>query len=134
MSFKWKDSYTVGIGEIDSQHKRLFEIGAQIYDLALVKDDLDHYDEIIGILQELKDYTKYHFQYEEKLMDQHNLPDAPKHKTEHANFIKTLEKFKGEEIDRSQNKTILDILQFTVDWITQHILNTDQKFFARLKA
>jgi hemerythrin len=37
---------------------------SQDHDLALAKDNYDHYDEIMEILQELKDITAYHFSYE----------------------------------------------------------------------
>lgn len=135
MSFKWKETYTVGIREIDNQHKRLFEIGSEIYDLALLKDEYDHYDEIIKILGKLKDYTKYHFSFEEKLMVKSaDINSTNKHKLEHKLFIEKLEKVRTEDIDQAQNKAILGILQFTLDWITNHILHTDQKYFADLRS
>ena len=68
MAFKWKERYKLGIEEIDRQHKNLFDIGARVYDLAVLKDSYDHYDEIMSVLNELLDYTKYHFTYEEDLI------------------------------------------------------------------
>lgn len=134
MSFKWNDSYTVGMEEVDAQHQKLFAIGAEIYHLALLKDEYDHYDEIIKILGELKDYTQYHFRYEEGLMvKSSDLAGTEKHKKEHRLFIEKLNKIKFEDIDRAQNKAIMEILQFTLDWITNHILHTDQKYFSSLK-
>ncbi|MEL7563559.1 MAG: bacteriohemerythrin [Dehalobacterium sp.] len=135
MLFQWKTTYTVGITEIDNQHKILFEIGSKIYDLALLKDDYDHYDEIMKILDELRAYTKYHFGFEEKLMEKSSDVDSTnKHKLEHKLFIEKLEKVNIEDIDRAQNKAILEILQFTLNWITNHILHTDQKYFSYLRS
>jgi len=135
LSFKWKTAYTVGIEEIDNQHKSLFEIGSKVYDLALLKDEYDHYDEIIKILDELKAYTKYHFSFEEKMMEEStDIDSTNKHKLEHKLFIEKLEKVNITAIDQAQNKAILEILQFTLDWITNHILHTDQKYFAFLRS
>ena len=51
----------VGVIEIDEQHKKLFEIVNRIK--ALLNDELifDKYDGIIAIINELKEYTIYHF-------------------------------------------------------------------------
>jgi len=68
VAFEWKDRYSLNIGEIDKQHKRLFEIGARVYDLAVLNDSYDHYDEIMKTLDELLEYTEYHFRYEENIM------------------------------------------------------------------
>ena len=38
MYFEWKDEYSVNVAEIDKQHRRLFEIGARLYDLAGAKE------------------------------------------------------------------------------------------------
>ena len=69
MYFEWKDEYRTGIEVIDKQHKHLMEIGARIFDLANADDGYDRYDDIMEVLNELRDYTIYHFGYEEKLME-----------------------------------------------------------------
>jgi len=133
MAFKWKDEYNVGIAEIDKQHQKLFEIGARIYDLALLDDGIDHYDEIVGILEELKEYAQYHFQYEEKLMDQHAYDAFETHKMEHYFFTKKLQRTNLDEIDDAQDEAISNLLNFVADWITSHILNTDRQYVGLFK-
>lgn len=128
MYFKWKNEYQVNIAEIDKQHKHLFEIGTRIYDLANVKDSYDHFDEIMAVLQELKDYSNYHFSHEEKLMEQHGYENFEKHQFEHYFVIKKLQKFVNDEIDRNQKDTVLNLVSFVSDWITNHILQEDMKY------
>lgn len=128
MIFKWKDSYSVNIAEIDKQHKKLFEIGARIYDVANLNDDYDHYDEIMEIMGELKDYTVYHFGYEEKLMAEHGYSDLDTHQVQHKFFIKRLEKILKKDIDDQQQETVGELLNFIADWIAGHILQTDMKY------
>ncbi|HHV72793.1 MAG TPA: hemerythrin family protein [Clostridia bacterium] len=125
MSFKWKDEYSMGIAKIDQQHKRLFEIGSQIYELARLKDDVDHFDEIVAIIGELKDYTKYHFQFEEELMDLYQYPQVKLHKLEHFSFIKKLNDLDLDRIDEDQERVIMDLLDFVISWVTNHIIKSD---------
>ncbi|MDF2523932.1 MAG: bacteriohemerythrin, partial [Clostridiales bacterium] len=54
MSFKWKNEYNCNVSDIDEQHQKLFEIGSRIYYMASLNDGIDHYDEIIAVLEELK--------------------------------------------------------------------------------
>ncbi|WIV10652.1 bacteriohemerythrin [Proteiniborus sp. MB09-C3] len=128
MIFKWKDNFSIGIEEIDKQHKRLFEIGGEIYNLAILKDGQDHYDEIIRLLNSLKDYTVYHFGFEENLMKKYNYEDIEKHKGQHDKFIEKLNEIETQDIDSRQKKVVLDILDFVINWISSHILGSDFKY------
>ena len=128
MLFKWKDSYSCSIEEIDKQHKRLFEIGAKIVDVASVKDDFDHYDDIVRVLEEMKEYTIYHFNYEEALMKKHDYENYETHKIEHDFFVKKLQRIERKDLEGKQNEVLMEIVAFVADWITGHILNTDFQY------
>ncbi len=132
MVFGWKESYSVNVAEIDRQHRKIFEIGARISELAELKGDYDYYDEIMLILEELKDYTVYHFSFEEKLMKQYGYDEYESQQIEHSFFIKKLERILRKDIDAQQNETINEMVMFVADWITAHILKRDMgysKFF-----
>ena len=64
--FKWRDAYSVNVGAIDEQHKMLFKIGRELGDIVSIEGD--HFDEIMAILNKLKDYTVFHFNEEEEIM------------------------------------------------------------------
>lgn len=128
MYFEWKDAYSVNVAEIDKQHKKLFEIGEKISDLILAKDEYDHYDEIMVILNELEDYTLYHFNYEEKLMEQYGYHETETHKFAHIFMIKKLQRMKNKDIDANQREATVDLIAFVSDWIAEHILKTDMKY------
>ncbi len=133
MIFKWKDNFSTGIEEIDKQHKRLFEIGGDIYNLATLKDGQDHYDEIMTLLRGLKDYTVYHFGFEESLMEKYNFSELEKHKEQHKMFVEKLVEVETQDIDVRQQKVILDILDFVINWISSHILGSDFKYKGIIK-
>jgi hemerythrin len=132
--FKWKDSYNCNIVEIDTQHRKLFEIGNRIYDLASLKDNYDHYDEIMLILDELFQYTQYHFSYEEELMSRYDFKGFEAHKMEHDFFIKKVRKISRKDLDIDQNDTLMEIVKFVADWITGHILESDMGYKDYLKS
>jgi hemerythrin len=128
MYFKWKNEYSVNVAEIDEQHKKLFQIGSRINDLAFADDEYDHYDEILSILKELKDYTQYHFNHEEKMMEKYGYERKDSHKFEHYFVIKKIEKFENSDIDENQKDTVVDLVAFISDWISSHILKEDMQY------
>lgn len=128
--FQWKEHFTCNINEIDKQHKMLLELGAKLYDIVKLKDDIDRYDEIMVILTELKDYTIYHFAAEEKLLEDNGYDsfELQLHKRQHKSFINKIKQFENQDIDEKQEAITLDMLTFIANWIEQHILKTDQKY------
>lgn len=128
MSFKWKDEYSVNVAEIDKQHKKLMELGDRIVDLAMGSKDADYYDHIMEVLEELKNYTVYHFGYEEKLFEEYGYQHTEAHKFEHMFFIKKVERIEKKDIDGQQGDVIMSLLNFVADWITGHILKEDKKY------
>ena len=128
MALKWKDSFSCNIEEIDNQHKRLFEIGSNLFAIASLSGDFDHYDEVSKIIGELKNYTIYHFGYEEELMLKLNYPKFDEHKAEHQAFIRKVLKFEQEDLDIKQAESVMNLIVFVADWVTAHILKTDIQY------
>lgn len=126
--FIWKDDYNTGIEEIDNQHKRLFELGSQIFELVNLKDGLDHYDEIMSILNDLREYTIYHFDYEENYMKSINYNDLKNHKELHDKLIDKISNIETKDIDMEQNTVLIQLLDFIANWIGNHILKEDFKY------
>lgn len=126
----WNDNCSIGMDLIDTQHQHLFEIGNKIY--TLLKTDLqtDKYKDIILIVQELRDYTKYHFKCEENYMLEINYPGFEEQKKEHNEFIKQLEEMDINSIHENQQKHIEDLMNFVFDWLLSHILEKDKLIMA----
>lgn len=126
--FKWKEAYSCNINEVDMQHKKLFEIANRVYELATYESHYDNYDEIMTLLDELKEYTSYHFNCEEELMLKNSYPNYQEHRNEHILFVAKINNVLKKDIDSSQNQIIIDLVSFVVDWISNHILKTDLKY------
>lgn len=120
----WSSKLSVGVIEIDTQHKRLINIINQLDDAMRAEKG----SEVLGkVLAELVDYTEYHFNTEEHLMSQRNYVDSPAHKAEHTRFVKTIGDFK-KKFDAGDAKISTEIMHFLRDWLTSHIMKTDMKF------
>ncbi|WP_160689777.1 hemerythrin family protein [Clostridium sp. C2-6-12] len=124
--YEMKEEYKIGVENIDEQHKKLFELADKAY--MLLKDELalDKYDKIVGILEELKDYTIFHFRSEEEYMESIGYKRLFTQKIEHDNFIKQLESIDYSSIDAKQDESLVKILNFLNDWLVEHILKTDK--------
>lgn len=122
---KWKEEYKIGIEMVDQQHRRLFEIAEEGQGLLFLPRHMDKYDEIIHIIEELRDYTKIHFESEEKLMQSILYSKLFSHKVEHDDFIEKIYSINLIEMDEDQNKYLLSILEFVVTWILEHIREKD---------
>lgn len=123
---EWKDEYALGIESIDEQHKKLFEIADRIYDLIQNTILMDKYDAIVEIINELKDYTIYHFAAEEEYMKSIGYKKLLSQKVAHDDFLHKVEEIDFEKIDNGQNAYLLETLDFVVEWLGQHILKEDK--------
>jgi len=124
----WKDEYLLGIEHIDNQHKELFRIAGEIHELLKNELIIDKYDSIIKLLGELKDYTVFHFTSEEEYMASIGYRKLLSHKVEHNDFIEKINNVDLEKIDLDHEQYLLDILEFVLNWISNHILNTDRGY------
>ncbi|MDI3310130.1 MAG: bacteriohemerythrin [Thermoanaerobacterium sp.] len=124
----WKEDFRLGIDEIDKQHKRLFDIANEAYDLLKNEFTIDKYDHIVDIIKELKDYTIYHFDYEENYMKSIGFKKLLSHKVLHDDFKEKINNIDLDKIDQNQDEYIKDILNFLVDWIEKHILKDDRLY------
>lgn len=123
---KWKDEYSIGVERIDNQHKHLFEIANKAYEVLNNEFYTDKYDKIVEILNELEDYTIFHFKDEENLMKQLGYKKLLSHKVEHDDFINKIKSIDLEKVDYEQDKYLLDIFNFIVDWLVNHIIEKDK--------
>lgn len=123
----WKDDFLVGIDEIDEQHKKLFAIANKAYELLNNDLYLDKYDRIVSIIEELKDYTVFHFTFEEEYMMKIKYKRFFTQKIQHESFMKKINEINLNEIDSDQDKSLLELLDFIINWISNHILIMDKQ-------
>lgn len=126
--FVWKEEYALGNGPIDEQHQKLFLLGRQVHELLTTKRNKDNYDDLASLLKELTDYTVYHFDFEEGMLEAAGYPSLDLHEIEHRRFIDKLHELAEQDLDAFQSKVAFEMLGFIANWIERHILDTDFKY------
>ena len=124
--YEFKEEYKTGIDFIDEQHKVLFEIADKTYNLLKNDLTLDKYDKIVALIEELQNYTVFHFNAEEEYMKSINYKRMFTQKIEHDAFIKRIKDVDFSKIDQDQDEYIISILQLLNDWLTGHIFENDK--------
>ena len=124
--YEMKDEFKTGIDFIDEQHARLFEIANEAYNLLKNDFTIDKYDKVINLVDELRDYTVFHFNAEEEYMDSINYKRRFTQKIEHDAFVKKINEVDYKTIDSDPDKYILEMLELLNQWLTGHILHNDK--------
>jgi hemerythrin len=121
----WTDKLSVGIESIDQQHKVLIGL---INKLNHAMAGGEASIAISDILDELTNYTEYHFEYEESLLVEFDYPNYQKHHGSHRELITQLEGLKLNFESDISGAIGLEIMQFLQSWLTHHILKSDKAY------
>jgi len=122
--FNWNSSFELGIEVIDSQHRELVRMINEL-DRALRRHTAR--DILSELLDELIDYSKYHFSTEEKYMLDFEFEGFSDHRKEHDHFRFKVFRFQREYIDGTAELDSV-LMQFLKEWLSNHMLGTDRQF------
>ncbi len=119
---EWSDALSVGVDEIDEQHKGLANMVNELNVAIEGGWGREARDQIIVRLVE---YTRVHFATEESLMSISNYPDLKKHKQQHEHLIDIVKTYiaKYQEDPSASN---YDLLFFLKKWLVEHIMKDDK--------
>lgn len=120
----WSDDLSVGIQEIDEQHKVLVNLLNELHDSVLNRHGREACERI---LRRLAEYTRIHFAVEESLMRILHYPEYEEHTQEHEELIGQVADLQKKFRDDGLNIS-MDLLQFLKAWLTEHIIKSDQDY------
>ncbi|XZG71349.1 bacteriohemerythrin [Chitinibacteraceae bacterium HSL-7] len=120
---EWNDSLSVGIQEIDEQHKVLVELLNQLYTAIHERHAREACHDI---LRQLVEYTRIHFAVEESLMRILGYPDYEPHKAKHEALIDQIHQF--EQRVAAGEAVSFELLHFLRNWLTGHIVEGDMRY------
>ncbi|MFQ5643880.1 MAG: bacteriohemerythrin [Thiogranum sp.] len=121
---QWKDEYNVGIESIDQQHRKLVSLINQLQTAVDYSTGEEFEREA---LDELVDYTKTHFGFEEGMMEQYDYPDLEPHKAQHRKMIAKVEEVLA-EYEQDHDRAMFQAVTFLKDWLINHINGTDKQY------
>lgn len=116
------EAFKTNIRIIDEQHNNLFEL---IGNLKNVDNDVV---QLKSVVEELFEYTKYHFTTEEAFLKKYNVNLFDNQKKHHDQFKKKLDNYM-ESIDDTVDINVFkeDMVTFLEKWLKNHILKEDTK-------
>lgn len=123
--YEMKPEYYTGIKSIDEEHTKLFAIANECYDLLTNQFIEDKYDYILKVINDLKEYTKYHFNNEEEYMNSIGYKRILSQKVSHNEFTEKINSINSDHIDENQKDALLELLEFLTTWLVDHILKQD---------
>jgi hemerythrin len=124
MAKEWTQDMAVGVAEIDSQHKALFE---HVNRLVEAMSRGEAMKEISQTLDFLARYAQSHFATEEQYMTQYGYPSLETHRLQHRAFVREFGTWMAEFQGKGASVAlVLDVHHRVTDWLVNHISKTDK--------
>jgi hemerythrin len=123
MDLTWKDEYTVGVEEVDDQHKQFLKILRRLYEYLgkPISSEI-----LAQSLLEVRHYAEYHFVSEENLMLLSKYPQREDQIAAHLRLLENLKRhLKSIEI---RHENLSDLVKFMMDWFALHTQTEDKAF------
>jgi hemerythrin-like metal-binding protein len=116
----WSDELSVGVDVIDRDHQEIIRL---INELSPNNKDNETIDRV---MKKVVDYTKYHFNREEIIMEVVDYPDLINHKLTHKKFIQEMDELNHKLKDSKTGKNRRVLRTFLYEWYYSHITEVDQ--------
>ncbi len=121
---EWSDELSVGIEEIDEQHKILVGLVNKMHDAI---QNRQGNDVVAEILSSLAEYTRIHFAVEESLMRILHYPVYEDHRKTHEALELQLHDLET-KMKAGSASIGFELMHFLKLWLTKHIMEDDKSY------
>ncbi|MGN1181269.1 MAG: bacteriohemerythrin [Suilimivivens sp.] len=122
--YRFTEDCLTGIGEIDEEHRRLFQLINET--MEILKENGASKVIVKNLLKELREYAGTHFAHEEAYMEKIGDMELPRQKKEHAEFAAKVDSYQvGELTEEESTQMAQELLTFMAKWLYRHILGSD---------
>jgi hemerythrin-like metal-binding protein/PAS domain S-box-containing protein len=121
----WNDTFSVGVANIDAQHKKLLTLINQLVDCHMDRDGVDR-ERFHEVLSGMLDYIQNHFKAEEDYLRRIGYPQLLAHEKEHTAFVEKMTTY-----CMAASHSVLDIegaYHYLRGWLLSHILESDMQY------
>lgn len=131
MGIEWRESLSIGVDEIDNQHKQLL---SHFNQLLKACESGKGRGELKKLLDFLDKYSIKHFKDEESIQRLRKYPGYAAHKLEHESFIARLNDLKQEiSTEGIALHHVMETNNLLLKWLTHHISTVDAQLGMFLK-
>jgi hemerythrin len=118
---QWDDAMSVGMNELDGQHRELIDLINDAYEAIQRHDE----PRMVSLVGKMRDYSVVHFQAEESVLRSLNYPDLEAHARQHQAFTDKVDEFRRDMLIKAN---LSQVFIFLSRWLTNHIMHEDRKF------
>lgn len=125
---EWKDEYSVGVPDVDAEHRDLIELINTLYESMQAHDGRPDVMEFLG---EIYVRIASHFALEELIMRRHEYDEYRDHKRDHEQLLEEIRDI----MDNYEDGKLLneDDLAHRLDqWFSEHFRTRDARLHKRL--
>jgi hemerythrin len=123
-TIEWNETYSVGVEELDAQHKRLFKMINTLFEAPIAGMGSRV---VSNLLADMREYASVHFETEERYMSECAYPDLASHVLAHQHYRKKVDDLCARAVSE-ESELSADMLRFLYDWLADHILSCDKRY------
>jgi hemerythrin len=127
--FKWNGQYTVYVPDIDTQHKELFKLGAELH-RALAQGAPQEKTE--SLLHDVLEHISVHFAHEEGMMEETGYPSRGWHCKQHQTAGKRAALLLR-YVRKGETAQAIEALEFLSNWFRDHTSVADKMMGSYLR-
>ncbi|HRW60478.1 conserved hypothetical protein [Candidatus Defluviicoccus seviourii] len=122
---QWTQEFTTGVEAIDNDHKVLISL---INQLGEAIRSGEPQPTVRRVLDELVEYTSYHFNREEALMEACRYPDLEAHRRTHTTLKVQVADIRDRYARHPEAVHAREILALLKNWLSAHIMGRDKLY------
>jgi hemerythrin-like metal-binding protein len=127
--FPWRENYSVGIPEIDTQHKGLIRLISNLQEAMMEGKGKAS---LSSIVDELIHYTESHFAFEEAMLQERGYAGLAVHQEAHKELTRQVYELQ-KKLQSGEKVITMDVMRFVKNWLPDHIMARDQAYAKELK-
>ena len=121
--FVWSDDLNIDNGALDDDHRKLVACVNELHSAT----SGGHGQAVVGaILIRLIEYTRGHFEREEREMERHHFPQVGEHKQQHVKLLNEVTDLKA-RFDAGSITVASQVSTMLRDWLSLHIRRHDKE-------
>jgi len=133
MKIKWDARLKIGNDLIDAEHKLIISL---LNTINLILRHPEERDELLFFIDQLIEFSKEHFEHEEKLQVRYYFPHYMENKLGHQKLLAELERIRDnidnlvaipEQYSEGYKNEANKLTKLLQDWFVDHIIKSDMK-------